>query len=168
VVAGQAYSFQPSTTDPGGAMLGYSITNKPSWATFSTSTGLLSGTPTSSNVGTTSNIVIMVSDVNGSASLAPFSIAVTASGSMTGSATLSWTAPTQNTNGTALTDLTGYTIFYGTSSGALTQSVNVPGATSTSYVIGSLSSGTWYFAVAANASDGTQSAQSPIGSMTIS
>jgi hypothetical protein len=92
---------------------------------------------------------------------------VTQTGSTTGMATLSWVAPTLNTNGTAVTDLTSYTIYYGTSSTALTQSVNVPGGTSTSYVVSSLSAGTWFFAVAANASDGTQSAKSTIGSKTI-
>jgi hypothetical protein len=166
VVAGAAYSFLPSSTDPGGATLGFSIANKPSWATFSTTTGLLAGTPTDSNVGTTSNIVITVSDERGSASLASFSIAVTQPAPVTGTVTLSWTAPTENTNGSAISDLTGYTIFYGTNSASMTQTVNVPGAGSTSYVIGNLSAGTYYFAVAANASDGTQSAKSPIGSKT--
>jgi hypothetical protein len=168
VAAGQAYSFHPSVTDPGGATLGFSITNKPSWATFSTSTGQLTGTPTAGDVANYANIVIAVSNANGTASLGPFSIAVTAGAPASGTATLAWNAPTQNTDGTALTDLAGFTIFYGTNSAALTQTVYVPGATSTSYVIANLSAGTYYFAVAANASDGTQSAPSSIGSKTIS
>lgn len=76
VVAGQAYSFTPTTTDPSGGTLTFSISNPPSWATFSTSTGQLSGTPTSSNVGSFSNIVISVSDGTSSASLPAFSISV--------------------------------------------------------------------------------------------
>jgi hypothetical protein len=83
------------------------------------------------------------------------------------SATLSWTAPTENTDGTLLTDLAGYTIYYGSSAGALTQTIQVSDASATSYEIDNLSSGTYYFAVAANASDGTESARSSVASKTI-
>ena len=84
-----------------------------------------------------------------------------------GIATLTWTAPSLNTDGTPVTTLTGYHIFYGTSPGALTHSIMVSGATTTSYEITGLASGTWYFAVAADAADGTESAQSNVGSKTI-
>jgi hypothetical protein len=77
-----------------------------------------------------------------------------------------WSAPTENTNGTAVTPLSGYTIYYGTTEGALTQSVVVSGATTLTYTITGLTTGTWYFAVAADAADGTQSAMSEIGSKT--
>ena len=85
----------------------------------------------------------------------------------TGTATLTWTAPTTNTDGTPVTPLAGYTIYYGTTEGALSQTVAVSGATTLTYEITGLTTGTWYFAVAANAADGTQSAQSTIGSKTI-
>jgi hypothetical protein len=84
-----------------------------------------------------------------------------------GTATLTWVAPTQNTDGTPVTTLSGYHIYYGTAPGALTQSIAISGATTTSYEITGLSSGTWYFAVAADAADGTESAPSNIGSKTI-
>jgi hypothetical protein len=71
-----------------------------------------------------------------------------------------------NTDGTPVTTLTGYTIYYGTSSGALTQSV-VVSASTTSYTITGLAAGTWYFAVTADAADATQSAMSNLGSKTI-
>lgn len=82
-------------------------------------------------------------------------------------ATLTWTAPTTNTDGTPLTTLTGFTIYYGTSQDTLTQSVVVSGATTTTYEFTGLTTGTWYFALSADAADGTQSAQSNIGSKTI-
>jgi hypothetical protein len=63
--------------------------------------------------------------------------------------------------------LTGFTIYYGTNQSALTQSIVVSGATTTTYEVTGLASGTWYFAVAANAADGTESAQSTVGSKTI-
>jgi len=80
---------------------------------------------------------------------------------------LTWTAPTTNTNGTAVTALSGFTIYYGTSQSSLTQSVVVSGSGATTYTITGLSAGTWYFAVAADAADGTQSAMSNVGSKTI-
>ena len=45
-------------------------------------------------------------------SLPAFSITVTQVG--LGSMSLSWTPPTQNTDGSALTDLAGYKLYYGT------------------------------------------------------
>jgi len=95
------------------------------------------------------------------------SATVTVATSSNGTATLTWEPPTQNTDGTPVTTLTGYHIYYGTSPGALTRSISVTGATTTTYEITGLASGTWYFAVAADAADGTESAQSNVGSKTI-
>ena len=167
LTAGQAYSFTPSTSDPSGGTLSFSIQNRPSWATFSIVSGTLSGTPASPNVGTFANIVISVSDGKTSAALAPFSIAV-ASVPVTGSANLMWVPPTTNTDGSPLTDLTGFTISYGTSQGAMTQTIAVPSATTISYTVQGLGSGTWYFTVTAYTSVGAQSAPSDVASKTIS
>jgi hypothetical protein len=84
----------------------------------------------------------------------------------TGSATLSWLAPTTNTDGTALTDLAGYRIYYGTSASALSDTVPL-GLGVQTYVIGSLGPGTWYFAVRAITSTGVESALSDTVSKTI-
>src|SRR5690606_23966575 len=62
VQATRAYSFTPSASDADNDRLTYSIVNRPTWASFSTSTGRLSGTPSSSQVGTYANIIITVSD----------------------------------------------------------------------------------------------------------
>src|SRR5262249_43907803 len=63
VVAGAAYSFAPTASDPDpGTTLTYSIANAPAWATFDTATGSLQGTPTASHIGTTNGIVISVTD----------------------------------------------------------------------------------------------------------
>ncbi len=85
----------------------------------------------------------------------------------TGSATLIWTAPTKNSDGTPLTDLAGFHVHYGTSASALTQSIEVSGATSTTYVVHGLSAGTYYFAVSAYNSLGIDSALSNIASNTL-
>jgi hypothetical protein len=167
VTAGQAYSFTPTANGPSGTTLSFSVQNLPSWATFSIATGALTGTPASSNVGTFSNIVISVSDGQASASLPAFSIQVNAQAS-TGSAALSWTAPTTNTDGSALTDLSGFVINYGTSATNLSQQVAISSASTTSYTVTGLATGTWYFSVTAVASDGTQSSPSNPVSDTIS
>lgn len=66
-----------------------------------------------------------------------------------GSATLSWASPTQNTDGSALTNLAGYRIIYGTSASALTQSIQVMNPAVTTYIVSNLAPGTYYFAVIA-------------------
>ncbi len=74
--AGVSYSAQVSASTPGGASVGFSIQNKPTWAVFNTATGSLTGMPTASDVGQYANIVISASDGSGTASLPPFSITV--------------------------------------------------------------------------------------------
>lgn len=87
----------------------------------------------------------------------------------TGNVTLSWVAPTANTNGTPLTDLNGYKIYYGTSPTQLTDSVALANTKLLSYVLAGLTAGeTYYFAICATASDGTQSALSDVVTRTIS
>jgi hypothetical protein len=162
---GTAYSFTPTGADADGDTLTYSIANKPAWATFTTSTGKLSGTPAAGDAGTTSGIVISVSDGKTTASLAAFSIAVTAMA--TGSATVSWTPPTANTDGTSLQNLAGYRIYYGTSASSLDKSVNVPTAGTTSYMVDNLTPATWYFTVKAYTSSGTESDASNVATKTI-
>ncbi len=117
-------------------------------------------------MGSYAGISITVSDGKVSTSLASFSINVVAAPTTTGSATLSWVAPTSNTDGSALTDLAGYKIYYGTSTSNLSSSISVSIGLST-YVINNLSSGTWYFAISAVNSSGVESALSSIASKTI-
>jgi hypothetical protein len=166
---GTAYSFTPKGYDPEGRTLGYSIVNRPSWATFSTSTGRLYGTPSSSHVGTYSNIKITVSDGVSSASLPVFSIAVKSATTTpsTGAATLSWTPPTHNVDGSTLTNLAGYRIYYGTSSSSLTRTISINSAGIASYVITDLSPATYYFAITAYTSSGAESARSTVVSKVV-
>ena len=109
--------------------------------------------------------MISVSDGTASATLAAFTLTVQQSAN--GSATVSWTAPTTNTDGTPLTDLTGFRVAYGQTSNALDQSAPVSGATTTSFTVNNLVSGTWYFAVYAVNSRGAESDISNVGSKTI-
>lgn len=158
VMAGSAYTFQPTATDADGDTLRFSIKNKPSWASFNTSSGRLSGTPQANQAGRYAGIVISVSDGQVSVSLPAFTITVQAAS--TGTAELHWVPPTQNTNGTPLTDLSGFHVYYGRSAGGLDQVVSIQDPAATSYTVRGLESGTWFFAVRAVDSSGTESAPS--------
>lgn len=167
VQVGQTYSFDPIASGTATDTLTFSITGQPSWANFNSATGALTGSPTAAEVGSYPNIVISVSTGSASASLAAFAIAVTQASATTGSATLTWVAPTENTDGSPITGLAGFHIYYGTSEGAMTQLIDVPNVSTTTYAIEQLDSGTYYFAVTAYNVDGMESAQSTIGSKTI-
>lgn len=152
---GLSYAFQPVATDPDGDPLVFSIRNKPDWATFEASTGLLSGTPPEGSSGTYTGIEISVSDGRTVVVLQSFNVDV--SPPVYGSAELEWEAPTQNEDGTALSDLSGYVIRYGRSPGALDRSVSIPNTAVTSYVVENLVEGTWYFSLSAVNQGGVES-----------
>lgn len=65
------------------------------------------------------------------------------------SAVLTWTAPTQNTDGTTLTDLAGFHVYYGDTAVNLNQTATVTGATVKTTTIQPLAAGTWFFAISA-------------------
>ena len=165
VNASSPYSFTPTAADADGDTLAFTIQNKPAWATFNTATGRLSGTPSASDVGPYSNISISVSDGAMSSALSPFAIAVTSVSN--GRATLSWTAPTENTDGSSLSNLSGYRIRYGTSASALTRTIVINNASVTTYVVEDLAPSMWFFAVTAVASSGTESSNSNVASKQI-
>jgi hypothetical protein len=85
----------------------------------------------------------------------------------TGTATVSWVAPTMNSDGSPLTNLAGYTIHYGASPSSLTQTIQITNAAAVSYVVTNLSPGTWYFAVSSYTNTNVQSGLSTIASKTI-
>ena len=167
-MVGSTYSFTPTAGDSDGDSLTFAIQNRPAWASFSTASGSLTGAPASADAGTYSNIVISVSDGLTSASLPAFSITVAQAASGSGNADVSWTPPTTATDGSVLTDLAGYNIYYGTSATALTQKVQITNIGVTDYIFSGLTSGTWYFAVTAYTSTGAESAPSNVVSKTIS
>ena len=71
------YTFTPTVTDANLIdTTTFNITNKPSWASFDTSSGVLSGTPTNSDVGTTANINITVTDAANATDTITFDLAV--------------------------------------------------------------------------------------------
>lgn len=154
----EAYEFTPTASDPDGDVLKFTIRRKPAWASFDPMTGRLAGTPGPADVGPYSNIGISVSDGSTTAVLAAFDIVVEQVGE--GAATLSWTPPTENADGSVLTDLAGYRIYYGRNVNSLNRSIvlNNPGLAR--YVIEYLPRGRWFFAMTSVNTAGVESLRS--------
>jgi len=108
------------------------------------------------NPGTTYYFGIRVKDTSGTWSLLS-NLAITTTLTQT-LVTLSWVAPTTKVDGTPLTNLAGYKIYYGLASGAYTNVIDV--GNTTNYQIKGLDSGTYYFAVTAYDTDGNESGYS--------
>ena len=157
---GQAYLFVPSASDADGGSLMFEIANQPRWATFDPTTGRLSGTPQQGDSALYSNIVISVNDGELTASLPAFSINVAQVA--TTSVTLTWTPPTQNEDGTPLTDLASYKIYYGFSEGSYPNEIPVNNPGLTSYVVDNLTPNTYYFVSTSINSSGMESAHSNV------
>ena len=84
-----------------------------------------------------------------------------------GNVTINWTPPSENVDGTPLTNLAGYDIHYGTASHNYTQTITLSNPGITRYVVANLAPGTYYFAVAAVNSVGTESPLSSEVSATV-
>lgn len=162
---GQAYTFTPTASDPDGNPLVFSVANLPAWATFSSANGAITGTPAAQNVGSYANIVITVNDGRVSTNLASFAINVIAQSN--GSAVINWTPPTQNVDGSTLTDLDGFYVSYGRAANLLDQRVDVTNQGLTTATVSNLASGTWYFAVSAYTTSGATSEISNVATKTI-
>jgi hypothetical protein len=139
------YSFTPTASDPNGDALTFTATGLPVWASLNSSTGAVTGTPQAAHVGVYSGISITVSDGIASAALAQFSIQVQANGS--GSALLTWLPPTQNVDGTPITGLAGYVVYWGTSPGNYPNSTRLVNPGLTTYLVENLLPGTTYYFV---------------------
>jgi hypothetical protein len=165
VLTGDNYSFTPSATDAEGDTITFAVANKPTWASFDPTTGSLSGQPTLGDTGLYEDITITASDGTGSSSLPGFSIEVTqvALGSMT----LTWTAPTQNDDGTELTDLAGFKLYYGTSPGSYTKQVMIDNPSVTTFMIENLLPDTYYIVATAFNSSGIESGYSGMATKTV-
>ena len=159
IVPGEFFDFTPKASDPEGESLSFTIARKPRWAAFGATTGRLHGTPGAGDVGVYSNIAISVSDGETTTALPTFDLAVNQGGNR--SVTLSWMPPTENTDGTVLTDLAGYRIYYGRNAGTLNQRIDLDNPGLTRYVVEGLSSAKWYFAMTSVNHDGIESRRTP-------
>jgi hypothetical protein len=160
VKVGAAYRFLPAASDADGDELTFKIANKPAWAAFNPATGELSGSPGEGSVGSYANVQISVSDGQAASELPSFSISVEQA-SM-GNATLSWQPPLMRTDGSQLTDLAGYGIYYGSTPDDLRHAIRLDNPGLTSYVVENLTQGTWYFAMTSFDSAGLESSRSSV------
>ena len=142
---GAPFDLQPDIANPRHAALMFTAENLPPWARIDSSTGRISGTPRTSDMGEHSDIVIMVADGAQRATTAPFSIKVVASGMAV--ATLEWRRPDSRVDGSPLDDLAGYRISYGRDPDDLDHSVFIADPDETTYEFYTLEEGMWYFTV---------------------
>jgi hypothetical protein len=155
VMIGGVYDFAPIAGDADGDALTFSIANKPSWATFDPTTGRLGGQPRQGDEGLYEDVTISVSDGTSSIELLPFSIEVVATAP--GSMLLSWTAPTENEDGSPLIDLAGFRIYWGTTSGEYPDSVTIDNPSIDLHVIEGLLPETYYVVATAFSAAGVES-----------
>ena len=159
-VVGQRWSYQPSISSPDGTSVTVSATRLPDWMSLDPATGLLQGTPSEGDVRTWTNIRLTVNNGQESTQLAAFSVNVIAQGAAMGTATVSWSAPTQRVDGSPIGELAGYRVLYGQNSRDYDHAIELNTAGIDRYVLEGLGAGTWYFAVQAITSDGLSSAPS--------
>lgn len=76
VEVGVRYVFRPTASDADGDTLTFSMTGRPNWMQFDAASGELSGTPTASDVGTTGDLLVSVSDGRATATLPAFRVTV--------------------------------------------------------------------------------------------
>ena len=90
-------------------------------------------------------------------------------GPSSGTASVSWTAPTQNMDGTPLTNLAGYKLYWATTTAGVPSAtpVVINSPTTLSYNVTGLAAGTWYFGAKASNSAGVDSNMSNLANKTI-
>ena len=164
---GEEYYFVPVVENADWKELQFNYVDRPPWSNGYRGSGAIIGTPTAPGV--YPNIQIQAWDGEHFAVTAPFTITVLAAGTTapspsTAAATLSWSKPTQNADGTPLTNLAGYVVRYGTNVEALTEQIPVSSPNTTQLEIDNLSRGHWYFEVAAvNTADTESEFSSAVG-----
>jgi fibronectin type III domain protein len=78
----------------------------------------------------------------------------------TGSALLTWVPPIANTDNTALLDLAGYNVYWGTEPGRYPNAQRVTNPSAVSHTLNGLAAGRWYFVVTAVNAEGRESTYS--------
>lgn len=159
-MVGKSYEFTPTAYDPEGRPLNFSIRNKPPWATFRASDGRLFGTPVMGEIGSHVEIAISVSDGQAETLLPAFAVDVIGPGD--GAVTLSWYPPTRNADGSALTDLAGFRIYFGRHKRQLDNTIVLDNPGLARYVIEGLMPAHWHFAMTAVNRNGAESSRSKV------
>lgn len=148
------FTIDPATAvAPASAKLTWAIAN----ASTCTASGSWTGTKATSGTLTVTNV----------SSNANYTLTCSRPATL-GQVTLTWKAPTQNTDGSALTDLAGYKIYRSTTLATLGDSFVQVAAGISTYIVEGLSNATYYFGVKAFNSKGIDSAMSNSASKVVS
>lgn len=139
---GSYYNFLPNASDNEGDDLTFSISNKPTWATFDERTGEMFGTPDKEMIH--NNIEITVTDGEHRTSLSQFEIDVQASPKY--SVEISWEKATENTDGSSLSNISKYKVSYGKSINQQDQ-ITYFDASQSNGIINDLEPGEYYFSM---------------------
>lgn len=164
LAVGQAWSFEPTASDPDGDVLSFSVTGLPGWASFDAGRGRISGTPPAA--GSWSGITIAVTDGLATSRLDPFTLTATAAAA-SGQVRLRLVAPTEREDGSALTNLAGYRLYWGTSAGNYPHELEVGLADGPVVTLSELAAGTYYLVATAYDSGGVESRYSPMLEATV-
>jgi hypothetical protein len=162
-----SFSASPSTVSQNGSTtLDWSSTD----VTNCTASGDWSG-----NKGATGSETINVSTIDSQFTLTCSGVGGTVNDTVNvavvlsnnGTALLSWVPPTENTDGSTLTDLAGYKVYYGTSSGSYGAPITINDPGLSSYMVENLGISDWFFVMTAFNSSGIESSYSTEISKTI-
>ena len=164
VIANQWYSFRPVANNTNGTTPRFGISNQPRWSIFNSATGEVMGTPSSGDIGVYHGVTVTVTAGTQMRAMS-FDVEVVQVG--TNSIMISWLAPTENEDGTPLTNLAGYRIRYGPQSGNYTSMVNITNPGLASYVINGLAGGTYYLVLSAVNTSGGESTNSNEAQLTL-
>lgn len=155
------------TTDSAVTLAGHASSDmgifKVVWANDRGGTGVANGTDAWQAPGIAlelgeNRITVTAEDIAGAKSSR--SILVNRESGLSGSAELSWVAPTSRTDGSPLTNLAGFKIYYGRMPGIYDYQIDINNPGITTYLVENLVSGNWYFALAAYDSAGIESDRS--------
>ena len=146
-VGGSNPAAQPFTiTNPGGGTLTWTISSSAAWLRLNTTSGTttietdtVSASVTTSGLAAgTYNAVLTVTASGSTNSPRQIPVSLTLSATVAGTVSLAWNANSE-------TDLSGYKVYKGTSSGAYAAPVATLPKTTTSYTLAGLQTGTTYF-----------------------
>lgn len=166
-IAGERFKYLPDVGDVGDvgdATLAFTAEGVPSWAAFDADSGALTGTPSTSDVGSSANVKITAKS---GASTASLDVQLQVVAAADRAATVELQAPNVRIDGTSLDNLAGYRIYYGKSAARLDRYVEIPDARLTSAQVSELTPGTWYFVATAYDANGIESPFTDVASRTI-
>ncbi len=152
---GRPYAFQPTASDADGDTLTFSIQQKPTWASFDTTSGTLSWNTGGGGRWHLFKRIDQRKRRHTQRHLAGLRHHGCALVIKERDPELD--GPVHEHDGTALSDLAGYTVFYGMASRAYSASIKLSGAAASSVVIEGLAAGTWYFSIKSTNVSGVES-----------